>query len=378
VVRTWLTFLVGLLVATLLFTIDLWLGRDQSYIGLYMLAPIAVSPFLGAQRTAYVGAYAVLLGVAAALLNNHEDVAPRLVRLAGLVVGSAFAVWAARRSIERDQRLDQIALVAEAAQVAILHPVPRRVGDYAVAVRYVSAAREAVVGGDFYEVVETAGGVRVLVGDVRGKGLPAVRLAATALGAFRETVYDRDLDDVARAMDRSVSRNVGSEDFVTVVLVQLALDGRLEVVNCGHPAPLLLGSGLQFLTGAVTTPLGLSPNPRIERYTIEPGERLLAFTDGLVEARDARGRFFPIDAVRRSANAAGDVDGVLAGLVDTVIQHAGGKLDDDLAVVLVEDPRPPAPGVERRRVDARRSRPARLAADDQVRPGLPDQAATHP
>jgi len=144
---------------------------------------------------------AVLLGVAAALLNNHEDVAPRLVRLAGLVVGSAFAVWAARRSIERDQRLDQIALVAEAAQVAILHPVPRRVGDYAVAVRYVSAAREAVVGGDFYEVVETAGGVRVLVGDVRGKGLPAVRLAATALGAFRETVYDRDLDDVARAMD---------------------------------------------------------------------------------------------------------------------------------------------------------------------------------
>jgi hypothetical protein len=376
--RTWPALVLGLAVATLLFAVDVSLGRGESYIGLYMLAPIGVSPFLGARRTAYVGGYAVALGVAAALLNADEGVTPRLVRLSGLVVGTMFAVWAARRSIERDERLDQIALVAEAAQVAILHPVPHRVGDYPVAVRYVSAAREAVVGGDFYEVVETPRGVRALVGDVRGKGLPAVRLAATALGAFRETVYDRELDDVARAMDRSVTRNVGSEDFVTIVLVQLGLDGRLELVNCGHPAPLLLGRGLKFLTGAVTTPLGLSPDPVVERFAIEPGDRLLAFTDGLIEARDTRGRFFPIDAIRRSANAAGDVDGVLAGLVDTVIQHAGGKLDDDLAVVLIEDPRPPGPDAQRRPVDARRSRPTRLALDPQVRRRLRDQAATHP
>jgi serine phosphatase RsbU (regulator of sigma subunit) len=299
-----------------------------------------------------------------------------VVRIAGVAMGGAFAAWAAQRSLQRDERLDRIALVAEAAQVAILHPVPRRVGAYAVAVRYVSAAREAVVGGDFYEVIETPRGVRVAVGDVRGKGLPAVRLAATALGAFRETAYDRGLDDVARAMDRSVTRNVGNEDFVTVVLVQLGLDGRLELVNCGHPAPLLLGGGVQFLAGGVTTPLGLSPEPVIERFTIEPGERLIAFTDGLIEARDTRGRFFPVDAIRRSANAAGDVDSVLAGLVDTVIQHAGGKLDDDLAVVLVEDPRPPGPDVRRRPVDARRSRPDRLAADWLLRPGPPAQAAT--
>jgi phosphoserine phosphatase RsbU/P len=80
--------------------------------------------------------------------------------------------------------------------------------------------------------------VRLLVGDVRGKGLDAVRLAGVVLGSFRDAAQDRpDLAQVAAALDRSVTRAIGLEDFVTAVLVQVATDGSAIVLNCGHPAP---------------------------------------------------------------------------------------------------------------------------------------------
>jgi len=331
------SMLAGLLLATLLFLVDSLLRGHISITGLYVSAPFVVSGFAGARRTAVVAVYAVLLGFLAGAVEGMAFDADQLVRVAAVALGGGFAVWAARRNEERDERLDRLTLVAEAAQVAILHPVPSRVGRYAVAVRYVSAAREAVVGGDFYDVVETVRGVRIVVGDVRGKGLPAVRLAAIALGAFRETVYDRDLEQVAIAMDRSVSRSLEGEDFVTVLLLELGAHGRLEVVNCGHPPPLLIGGSLVFVEGMATTPLGLSPQPIVERFTMERDQRLLAYTDGLIEARDAKSRFFPVDAIRKVANAPGDIADVLDGLVDSVIEHAGGKLDDDLAVVLIEE-----------------------------------------
>jgi sigma-B regulation protein RsbU (phosphoserine phosphatase) len=92
--------------------------------------------------------------------------------------------------------------------------------------------------------VETPHGVRLLVGDVRGKGLDAVRLAGVVLGSFRDAAQDRpDLAQVAAALDRSVTRAIGREDFVTAVVVQVAADGSAIVLNCGHPALLLVRAG---------------------------------------------------------------------------------------------------------------------------------------
>lgn len=367
------SMLAGLFLASSLFAVDRLLGGQVSITGLFVSAPLAVAGFTGARRTAVVAVYAFCLGIVAGLVEGVATEVDQLVQVAGVALGGGFAVWAAQRSGERDERLDRMTLVAEAAQVAILHPVPARVGRFAIAVRYVSAAREAVVGGDFYDVVETVRGVRIVVGDVRGKGLPAVRLAAIALGAFRETVYDRDLEQVALAMDRSVSRNLEGEDFVTVLLLELGAHGRLEVVNCGHPPPLLIGGGLVFVEGMATTPLGLSPHPIVERFTMERDQRLLAYTDGLIEARDAKSRFFPVDAIRKVANAPGDIGEVLDGLVDTVIEHAGGKLEDDLAVVLIEES-------ETLNLDAvaAAGEPVEVRLPPEATRALPDPAATTP
>jgi serine phosphatase RsbU (regulator of sigma subunit) len=185
--------------------------------------------------------------------------------------------------------------------------------------------------------VDTPYGVRVIIGDVRGKGLDAVRLASIVLGSYRHVAYDRaDLRAIVSDLDRAVSRSVGEEDFVTAVLVE-ERGGTLTVVNCGHPAPLLLRRGEVILLDppAPAPPLGFVPSvrPRVER--LEPGDRLLLFTDGLAEAR-RDGAFFPIaDRAWRLLGHGSVADG-LASVETALVQWVHGRLDDDIALVLLE------------------------------------------
>ena len=145
----------------------------------------------------------------------------------------------------QSERLAGVTLVAEAAQRAILAPPPARVGPVALSARYLSAAVEAQIGGDLYEIVRGPSSVRMLVGDVRGKGLAAVRTATVVLGEFRAAAASAgDVAHVAREIDRRIVPYLpDAEDFVTGILVDIRADGRFDVVSCGHPAPVLLPPG---------------------------------------------------------------------------------------------------------------------------------------
>src|SRR5512142_2624861 len=89
---------------------------------------------------------------------------------------------------------------------------------HALAARYLSAAAEARIGGDLYEVLPRPGAVRLIVGDVRGKGLDAVRTATVVLGEFRAAVDRDDLVDAVVQMDARLRPYLGDEDFVTALL----------------------------------------------------------------------------------------------------------------------------------------------------------------
>ena len=94
-------------------------------------------------------------------------------------------------------------VIAETAQRAVLRTMPTAIGSVGLAARYVSATAEALVGGDLYEVAATPYGVRVIVGDVRGKGLEAVQTAAAVLGAFRAAAFtEPDLGALSRTHRR--------------------------------------------------------------------------------------------------------------------------------------------------------------------------------
>lgn len=248
----------------------------------------------------------------------------------------ALALDTAATFEQQSERLAGVTLVAEAAQRAILAPPPARAGPVALSARYLSAAVEAQIGGDLYEVVQGQGSVRLLVGDVRGKGLSAVRTATVVLGEFRAAAAGSgDVAHVAREIDRRVQPYlVDTEDFVTGVLVDIEPDGQLSVVSCGHPAPVLFSErGVEAMELDHSPPLGLGVVPVAGRGRMAPGDRLLLFTDGLIEARSPDGAFIdPAPFLHEVGEA--DFDSALDRLLDSLKQAARDALGDDLALLL--------------------------------------------
>jgi serine phosphatase RsbU (regulator of sigma subunit) len=238
---------------------------------------------------------------------------------------------------QQSERLAGVILVAEAAQRAILATPPARVGPVALSARYVSAAREAQIGGDLYEVVRGPSSVRLLVGDVRGKGLSAVRTATVVLGEFRAAAAGAgDVAHVAREIDRRIIPYLlDAEDFVTGILVDIEQDGRFDVVSCGHPAPVLLSArgDVDPVELDHSPPLGLGVDPIIGRGKLAPGDRLLLFTDGLIEARSPTGAFVDPTPFLPLVGQT-EFDTALDGLLASLTQAAGHALDDDLALLL--------------------------------------------
>jgi serine phosphatase RsbU (regulator of sigma subunit) len=214
---------------------------------------------------------------------------------------SAMAVVLAGVRRRREERLARMTAVAEAAQLGMLPPLPPEMTGITIAARYRSATREASVGGDLYEIIPTGHGIRVIIGDVCGKGLDAVLLARHVLSAFRRSaVAAPALEHVAGEVSRAIGPHLGDEDFVTAVLAQIAPGGELTIVSCGHHPPLLRhGVGLQPLTGGTAAlPLGLD--------------------------------------VIATALAAADCEQALDTLMTAVHRHTGGHGHDDMALLLLE------------------------------------------
>jgi hypothetical protein len=145
--------------------------------------------------------------------SDHAAVA--LVTIAGVTAAGAVAS-AARQG--REKELVNVRAVADVAQRVLLHQVPRRVGRDPIAVRYISAAAAARIGGDLYDVVAVQGATRLIVADVQGKGLAAVQTAAVVLAAFRESAYDAaDLVTIAGHIERSLGHQAPGGRFVTAI-----------------------------------------------------------------------------------------------------------------------------------------------------------------
>jgi serine phosphatase RsbU (regulator of sigma subunit) len=274
-----------------------------------------------------------------------------------------------------DQKLANVTSVAEVVQRALLRPLPRRVGPLELGVVYLAAAAEARVGGDLYEVVRTQFGIRLIVGDARGKGLDAVEIAADVLGVFREVAHEvYTLAEVARRIDASLGRRLvagqapssrSAEEFVTAVLAEIDPSaGSLTIYNCGHPPPILLSpappgsrknhrSRTGQATPSVTTVEVPSPAPPLRLLPLgdcsgaartlpfAPGDALLFYTDGVTEACDPRHRCYPL-AGRLTQLAAASTDGIRPDLLERLradlLRHTGAPLDDDAALVLVKTP----------------------------------------
>jgi len=249
----------------------------------------------------------------------------------------------------KDRALTQTRMVAEVVQRVLVRPIPGQIGPMRAAVHYTASHAYARVGGDLYEVLQTRYGVRAIVGDVQGKGLGAVETAAVMLGAFREAAHEEPaLDRLARRLARRLADpldrapGLDGEQFVTAVLIGVGRDAIAEVVNCGHPSPLLLRNTepLRVLDPPRRVPpLGILPpdqvRPPVLQLRLRPGDRILLYTDGVIEARDQAGNFYPL-AERLPGQLRDDPGETLRRLNRDVLRHVGRRLDDDAALMLLQ------------------------------------------
>jgi phosphoserine phosphatase RsbU/P len=323
--------------AVLAALVALSLATPAQLIAVFAGSAIVASLITTARRTALVAVAATGCGVLAGLWEDTTNTVDFLVRVLLCALLGVVAVQAAALTERRESSLRRMTVIAETAQRAVLRAIPTAIGSVGLSARYVSASAEALVGGDLYEVAATPFGVRVIVGDVRGKGLEAVQTAAAVLGAFRAAAFtEADPAALARTIDQTITRFIGEEEFVTAIVGEFH-DDKVTLANCGHHPPLLVHDEAvsEVDTGEPAVPLGMGSAPVITEHPWPSGARMLFYTDGLVEARDRSGEFFPLDDVAAELGE-GSLEDALDHLVDRLLRYAGGRMNDDLALVLAE------------------------------------------
>ncbi|WP_052808957.1 PP2C family protein-serine/threonine phosphatase [Streptomyces natalensis] len=315
----------------------------------YTAAPMTAAALLSLRATILAGLGACAADVALLTHFGFITEAGGLSELAAVVTVSAFAIVVNRLMYYSNVRLQSARRIALAVQRAVLPQLPTSIGPLRIAVRYRAAVKDAQIGGDLYSAQDTPYGVRCLVGDVRGKGMDAVRVVAVAMGAFREAAEEEPtLVGIAARLERALlrerARRAGperTEGFVTGILVEIPHRGdELRLVNRGHPSPLLLHAGQvrSAEPSEPALPLGLAElgadQDRTETVPFPVGSTLLLYTDGLNEARNRAGRFYD-PAARLAGRDFPGPDELLDTLLTEVSRHTGGRITDDLALLAV-------------------------------------------
>jgi serine phosphatase RsbU (regulator of sigma subunit) len=236
-------------------------------------------------------------------------------------------------------------------------PASTHVGRLYLESRHLPAAQGG--GGDIHDAMATPFGIRLLIGDVMGTGPAAHRTGLSVLNAWRELACtETSLAGIAVQLHALIARSEHPDRFVTALLVNfpasrdLAEDAdpvsgsRAELVCCGHPPPLLLrGGSAVFIEPCPAPPLGfldlVGGGCQGSMFPVGAGDKLLLYTDGVSEARDAVGRFFPL--ADRTAQALAPIspaaDGpagphLLDELVASLADHVGGRVTDDVLLLL--------------------------------------------
>ncbi|GAA3791542.1 PP2C family protein-serine/threonine phosphatase [Streptomyces chiangmaiensis] len=319
----------------------------QQFYRLIGAAPALAAAMFSVAGTLGIGLLALMAGFAISAADHTLGQAPGSFTLLGIVLVTLAAAYASRVRQNREHTLAEVRSVAETAQRVLLRPLPQHLEGIDVEVLYQAAAAQACIGGDFYEAMQTPYGVRLIIGDVRGKGLPAVEVASVILSTFRVLRMSApDLPSLAGHMETVMthySRDVPDdalERFATIVLVEIpAGEPIARVLNCGHPAPLLLHGGevREVEPSAPSPPVNmaalLGDHYQVDTIPFGTGDRLLLYTDGVSETRDGSGAFYPL-AQRVHRWALAPSRRLLDHLHQDVLAYCHGTRDDDLAALV--------------------------------------------
>ncbi|MGP3985955.1 PP2C family protein-serine/threonine phosphatase [Streptomyces sp. 3N207] len=347
----------GLGLTLLVVVLSLAAGSEVRLVGLLIFLP-AIAASVGTVRQTQAASVWATAGAVVSVTRPgyHLD---DVIALVLTLLFAGLAVVGARWRIAKDTELLRLRSTAAVIQQHILHPLPELTSQVRVDGVFEPLQEDKLFGGDIYDVAASPYGTRVLIGDVQGKGLSAVGSAFAVLGGFREAAHrEPTLTGLVDVLEKSVARhNVYArhsgepERFVTALVLSVdPLDrGTGQAVNCGHLPPFLVRDGrppCQVGLGETGVPLGLASLVGEERsaagFGFPPDSTLLLYTDGLSEARDRDGAFYPLrERLAALAEAAGSAPGGSApqlarALRDDVRSFTHPHQQDDIAILTLQ------------------------------------------
>ncbi len=232
--------------------------------------------------------------------------------------------------------------IGRIVQEQMLAHIPRQVADLEVGQAYHSAHEGAQVGGDLFDIMAIdAQGAAFIVADVSGKGLEAASDSQMLRSLFRNFLHENpDLDEVMPRMNSAVAAEFDMGDFATAQAGIYRVPGRLTLSSAGHPPPVICGSeGPCRFVDTQGLALGIKSGAHWAKQEIElePGAIFIAYTDGLADARGPDG-FFGDDRILAAVEQVRDAPAraVAEHLLDAAMRHAGRKLADDVAILVLK------------------------------------------
>ena len=201
------------------------------------------------------------------------------------------------------------------------------------------------IGGDTFDYAVNGPTVDLMVLDAVGHGLPASLLASAAVGAYRHARRNMwDLPEITWAINEVIAGQFSDSRFATAAIARLHLDtGTLRWVNAGHPDPLIVRDGALLHPGPCrpNPPLGLQDaKADVCETQLRPGDRVVLYTDGIVEARSPEGQFFGeerlADFIHRASSEGDTAPETLRRLMRRVLAHQADQLQDDASIVILE------------------------------------------
>ena len=281
------------------------------------------------------------VGVLAFTLDVVDDQDRRLARrLAGLVADMLVTKSMYTDRFFQARRQRPMSLSAE-MQWQLLPPLMMTTPQVAVA----GALEPAYdVAGDSFDYALNDDILHLAMIDAMGHGLSAAVMATLAIGAYRHARrFDAGLEDLYAAMDSAIAEEFSADQFATAQMARLDVrSGHLQWVNAGHPVPLLVRGHrvVATLDSPTTLPVGFGgATPVVTERALEPGDRVLFFTDGLIEEHQDGGPEFGEtrlrDLIEIVGHDAGPVQEMVRRLSRALMQERGGVTSDDATLLLV-------------------------------------------
>ncbi|MER5917884.1 PP2C family protein-serine/threonine phosphatase [Streptomyces sp. NPDC001982] len=282
------------------------------------------------------------VGVLGVTMDRVDDDDRRLLRrLAGLIADMLVTKNSYTDQFTKARRRTAMSVAAE-IQWSLLPPLMMSVPQVEVA-GILEPAYE--VAGDSFDYALNDDILHLAVIDAMGHGLSAAVMATAAIGAYRHARRaDVGLSEIYAFMDRVIADQFGPEHFVTAQMMRLNIaTGHLQWVNAGHPPPLLIRDQrvIGRLESPTTLPVGFGgEEPRVSEQMLRRGDRVLCFTDGLIEEREAGGEQFGleqlIDIVTKVGVKEKGVRAMVRALSHALMSARGGVTSDDATIFLVE------------------------------------------